>query len=261
MSNERGSIQRVFTIAFVLAAFTFVLMLVYGPVEGRRPGQGGAFVPSSVSEQAARIRRALVSGRADAAVSIADETASLFPDDRETWLWVAQVHHTVGSPDIAAQAGVRLEAMVIEQGVPNQLLLQSTHTYRLAWANLAMGRTDTARALFLQAARIYESAPPGMRADDRIAYNLACYLAMAGEDDRAAAAFARAVELGYADDEGWWRADPDLDPIRSHPVYMEAAKAMAALEEDRRWITPRRNGVRRIPPEFEAGWSDPSSGN
>lgn len=258
MSNDSGSIQRVFSVAFFFAAVSFVLMLVYGPVEGRRPGEGGAFVPSSVTDQAVRLRRALVSGRADAAVAIADETARLFPEDRETWFWVTLVHHTVGSPDIAAQAGARLEAMMAERGLPTNPLRQSEHVYRVAWANQGMGRRETARALFLQAAQIYEASPPGMRSDFGIAYNLACYLAMAGEHDRAATEFARAVDLGYGADEGWWKADPDLNPIRDHPVYLEAARELAAVEEDRRWITPRGNGMRRIPPEFEAGPADPS---
>lgn len=216
-------------------------------------------MPQSVSDQAARIRRAMVSGRADAAVAIADETAANFPEDRETWLLIAQVHHTVGSPDIAAQAGQRLEAMTIERGLPTQPLRQSRHAYGLAWAHLTTGRGDTARGLFLQAAQLYEIAPSGMTSDFNIAYNLACYLAMAGEHDRAAMEFARAVELGYGADDGWWRADPDLNPIRDHPIYVEAAREMAALEDDRRGNQPRGNGLRRRAPELEAGWSDPSA--
>lgn len=51
-------------------------------------------------------------------------------------------------------------------------------------------------------------------------YNLACSLARTGRVEEALAELKRAVELGY-DEAEFMSKDPDLEPIRSHPSYME----------------------------------------
>ena len=49
-------------------------------------------------------------------------------------------------------------------------------------------------------------------------YNLACSYALCSELDRAAAALERAINLGYRDFR-WLARDPDLRPLRKHPLY------------------------------------------
>jgi tetratricopeptide (TPR) repeat protein len=49
-------------------------------------------------------------------------------------------------------------------------------------------------------------------------YNLACSHSLTGEFDRAAAALEKALALGYRDFK-WLAKDPDLHPLRQHPLY------------------------------------------
>ncbi len=51
-------------------------------------------------------------------------------------------------------------------------------------------------------------------------YNLACVYALKGETDNAIAHLTRAIELGYVDLRHL-KADPHLEPIRSHPTYQK----------------------------------------
>jgi len=49
-------------------------------------------------------------------------------------------------------------------------------------------------------------------------YNLACSHSLNGEFGRAAAALEKALALGYRDFK-WLARDPDLSPLRQHPLY------------------------------------------
>ena len=49
-------------------------------------------------------------------------------------------------------------------------------------------------------------------------YNLACSHSLNSEFDQAAAALDKALSLGYRDFK-WLARDPDLRPLRQHPLY------------------------------------------
>jgi hypothetical protein len=49
-------------------------------------------------------------------------------------------------------------------------------------------------------------------------YNLACSYSLNRELDMAAAALEKALRLGYRDFK-WLAKDPDLRPLRKHPIY------------------------------------------
>jgi tetratricopeptide (TPR) repeat protein len=49
-------------------------------------------------------------------------------------------------------------------------------------------------------------------------YNLACSYSLNREFDRAAASLEKALLLGYRDFK-WLAKDPDLQPLRQHPLY------------------------------------------
>jgi tetratricopeptide (TPR) repeat protein len=49
-------------------------------------------------------------------------------------------------------------------------------------------------------------------------YNLACSYSLNREFDRAAASLEKALSLGYRDFK-WLAKDPDLRPLRQHPLY------------------------------------------
>ncbi len=54
--------------------------------------------------------------------------------------------------------------------------------------------------------------------DPLVFYNLACSYSLNGELDHAAAALEQALSLGYRDFK-WLARDPDLRPLRQHPVF------------------------------------------
>ena len=59
--------------------------------------------------------------------------------------------------------------------------------------------------------------------DPGVHYNVACTLAVAGENERALDHVERAMELGFAGMK-WLASDPDLIGIRDHPRFQEAIK-------------------------------------
>ncbi len=62
------------------------------------------------------------------------------------------------------------------------------------------------------------------RPDDCIArYNLACTLSMLGRIDAAAAALTDAMNAGYCD-LAHLVSDPDLNPMRNHPTYVQIVR-------------------------------------
>lgn len=95
--------------------------------------------------------------------------------------------------------------------------------YRLA--QLAMLAKDAANAL-----RLLREVAERHPAPD-VLYNLACYQALAGELDEAAATLGRALDAGWVDAEHMGR-DPDLAELRKRPDWgaqVERARANEAL--------------------------------
>jgi adenylate cyclase len=59
--------------------------------------------------------------------------------------------------------------------------------------------------------------------DPLMLYNVACLFAQLREIDRAVDALGRAVKAGYWD-YGWMAHDPDLDPLREDPRFIELTR-------------------------------------
>jgi tetratricopeptide (TPR) repeat protein len=71
--------------------------------------------------------------------------------------------------------------------------------------------------------------------DPAVFYNLACSHSLSGEVDAAAAALDRAITLGFRDFT-WISRDPDLKPLRQHPLYRKIRQRLKTL---RGKATPR----------------------
>ena len=84
------------------------------------------------------------------------------------------------------------------------------------------------RASFERAASLLDEQAGDMP-DANVAYDLACYRAMAGNFDAAIEHLSFAVELGWTR-TNWLLIDPDLDPVRGHVGY---ADVMVRLDEIR----------------------------
>ena|GEM_PF-2767541 len=250
-----SSIRSLVSCSALLAATSFAVVMVVAPVDTRREFAGGYDARFGLSDQIARMRLALASARDLAAQNIAARTVEAFPDRTEAWLWKVQVEWSTGRLVSAAEAARRLEEMVLAEPVPAGPLAQSSRAYRLGWANWVLSRQDAARNYFLDAAALYESGSPGFASEPIRQYNLACYLAMAERPDRAADHFAKAVDAGYGGDGGWWQVDPDLNPIRKHPVYLDAALVL----ERRARENQRQRDARRLGDQdpWDGAWEAP----
>jgi tetratricopeptide (TPR) repeat protein len=73
------------------------------------------------------------------------------------------------------------------------------------------GRHDNSLKVDQQLSRLQPRNP-------LVFYNLACSHSLNGELDQAAAALEKALALGYRDFK-WLARDPDLGPLRQHPLY------------------------------------------
>jgi len=244
----------------LLGLTAFVGVLVLAPVDTprqRRSAQSG-IMPLNQAIQ--RIRAALIDGRPIASLNLAQIAADNYPDQPDAWMWLAITADRFGDANTATQAAERQMRLL---GGPDQIPGRgaerftggSANLYRLAWGHQILGETGTARARFREAADALEneSSPNNGRFAQ---YNLACYRSMAGQFDRAAAHLAAAVDAGYRSDNGWWAVDPDLDPIRSHAVYLDAARRL----RERAPVPPPSAGVeiRNRPGPETTGWAGES---
>jgi len=260
-----SAVRRVISVSALLAVVSFVGVLVLSPVPERV--RGTSFVPASVEDQALRMRRALIEGRHEAARRVAEETARMFAAEPDAWLWKARVHHMLGEPASARQAGERLQVMLLEEGVPAGPVAQAGWSYRMGWAEWVLSRKDAARTHFAAAAALLEGErPEGVSEGMRLA-RLAGLRAMGGEADAAAETFALAVALGYMGEGGWWRLEPDLASIREHRVFRETGAELTRLVEERARRRQERmgGGPVRVPQVGEggdgsAGGDDPEAG-
>jgi tetratricopeptide (TPR) repeat protein len=240
-------VRSVISVSALLAVATFVVVLVFAPMPQR--GRGPVFVPASVEDQAARMRRALAEGRHAAAVSIANQTTEQFPDDPEAWLWQVQVQHALGHEAGARVAAEQLLRVTESRPLPAGPLTQSVRSYRLGWANWALSRQDAARAHFADAAHLYALSSEGAVEEAVRQYNLASFFSMSGDPDRAAEHFALAVNANYRADAGWWKVDPDLDPIRTQRAFLDAGVVLERREAERERRRNQRMDSPLAPPE------------
>jgi tetratricopeptide (TPR) repeat protein len=65
--------------------------------------------------------------------------------------------------------------------------------------------------------------------DSLVHYNLACSYTLTAQYDNAFSALERALNLGYRDFR-WLAKDPDLDPLRKHPLYKKIRAKVRSLK-------------------------------
>lgn len=221
--------RSIFAFSALLGIAGFVVALSALPVDhapARAARERVRSVPT-IEEATARIRSALAQGRPERAFNIANRASEIYPEEAEAWFWKVITSVRLGTPSEAAGAGEQLRTLITANPPPLHLAAQSRREYRLGWAMTGLGDHDTARAHFLLAAELYQQGGQDTVSRPLWLFNLACYLSMGGQTDQAARAFADAVEAGYSDGDGWWSVDPDLEPIRQHPVFLQGVAAMA----------------------------------
>lgn len=185
----------------------------------------------------ARVRQALIRGNHQEARDIAERATQTTPNDPDAWMW--RVVLSLRDPPMVgdAAAAMRLKLLLGDDQLQDPLD-ESGRLYRMGWALRGLGSDDESHAAFLRAADLLEhSSVPGA-SGGFLEYNLACYRAMGGLHRDAAELFERAAEYGFVDIQGWWRTDPDLDPIRDQPAYERAARIMRSRSEPRPSAAP-----------------------
>jgi tetratricopeptide (TPR) repeat protein len=257
MSNARTT-HSIAIVSALLGLGAFIAVVVFAPVDTPRGRRSAAPNTPRLDQSIQSIRTALVDGRSIASVNIAQNVVSKHPDEPDAWMWLAIVADRFGDPITAMDAAQRqLELLSDPDRAAREgrssFTAGSEHAYRVAWGHRVLGDTATARTNFAKAADLLEEES-GAGETQFAQYNLACYRAMAGQHDRAADHFARAVEAGYGRDNGWWQTDPDLDPIRAHPVFVAAAER---LEERARAARAEPRPVPSAEPETSPAESDP----
>ena len=81
-----------------------------------------------------------------------------------------------------------------------------------------LGDDYTRRGKFVEGLKVDEKLARLRPEDPTMLYNLACSYSLTKRYERAVGALNRAIEQGYRDFK-WLARDPDLKPLRKHPIY------------------------------------------
>jgi len=229
----RGSgLGVILAVASVAALVTFVYVLGFAPIDERRAPRAGAMSrPPGVASTAQRMRALLASGQTTHAATLGAELVGHHPKNATARLEYAQALGIDGRAGDALEQWGRLLAMGAEGGGSEGEGSGSLITpYQRARALVALGRADEARPILLELAE--SSGGPGGSRGGVDAYNRACYLALAGERERALESWRAATERGFASRSGWWRVDPDLASIRGDDRFWAIVRELGPESVD-----------------------------
>lgn len=126
------------------------------------------------------------------------------------------IHVRAGTFRVAAAAEAQTMILAVGGKEGEAFVPGGWENVHLAFAQLEGGDAEAGRATIEATIRDDEHAWGGN-------YNVACYLALAGETDDAIDYLRRAVELNRDQVMKWLPHDSDLDPIRDDPRFQELA--------------------------------------
>ncbi|HEV2211073.1 MAG TPA: hypothetical protein VG167_20055 [Verrucomicrobiae bacterium] len=92
-----------------------------------------------------------------------------------------------------------------------------------------LGDHYTQRGLFERSLRVDQQLSQLEPRNPLVFYNLACSYSLNRELDLAVAALENALTLGYRDFK-WLARDPDLRPLRQHPLYRSIEQKIAEMK-------------------------------
>ena len=228
------SIRRLVWVSGLLAAASFVYVLVFLPVQdprarARAAGDEGGARAQSVSEMDSAYRTAVSEFRLRSAERISEEMAGRFAEQPVSWFNRGLALRRLGQEQEAHRAWARLLGLIGSMPAENDRSASRVAYYR-GWALLGLGETGPSVGQFTEAMDLYLRSLGGAEPVQGEAYNLACYAALAGQTERAMGYWERALSTGYPDGASWWAMDPDLDPIRGDPRFSELARRYGYLE-------------------------------
>ena len=128
--------------------------------------------------------------------------------------YIEQTCRALGRQDDARQASQQVLQLLPDYLLQNPDDARARMVYAITLAS--DGRHEEAVA---EGNHAVELSPD----DPLMLYNVACLFAQLRETDRAVDALQRAVQAGYWD-YGWMAHDPDLDPLREDPRFVELTR-------------------------------------
>lgn len=225
------SIRKLVWVSGLLAAASFVYVLVFSPVPNQRARARAAAAGErdqaperwSASELDRSFRTAFAQCRFRAADRISKEMVEQYTHQPVSWFNRALAMEKLEREHEAFNAWSTLMHQIGSMPTGNDRMAAHAAYYR-GWAMRGMGEGDQSTEQFVEAVDRYEHSLGGREPMMGDAYNLACYASLAGQTDRAIGYWERALATGYSDSGYWWTMDPDLDPIRRDKRFSEIAR-------------------------------------
>jgi hypothetical protein len=216
-------------ISGLLAVGSFGYVLIYSPLppetEQRRFGSRGGPRLATFRQHDWAFKQSMVQDQPRAAENRALQMIDQHPEQWGSWLNFALILDQQNREADARDAWGELMVRVESTDSPDSAAGLSRRAYFLGWANWGLSNLSSSEDLFCEAAGLYEGVNAQGLENPSIAYNLACYWSMGGEHDRALGYWESAVSEGFDLSTFWWARDPDLDPIRDDPRFMQAVRA------------------------------------
>ncbi|MCA9303072.1 MAG: tetratricopeptide repeat protein, partial [Phycisphaerales bacterium] len=225
------SIRKLVWVSGLLAAGSFVYVLVFSPVPDPRararasaavgPRDQGSEIWSA-RELDRAFRSAFAQCRYEDAERISREMVEQYTHQPVSWFDRALVMEKLDREPDAFNAWSTLMHQIGSMPGGNDQMAAHAAYYR-GWALRGMGEHEKSNEQFSEAVDLYERSLGGREPARGDAYNLACYASLAGRTDRAIGFWERALATGYSDPGFWWTMDPDLDAIRGDDRFVEIA--------------------------------------
>ncbi len=213
-------------ISGLMAAASFGYVMVFAPLDGvgeRGHRDQADTAPASIRRLDRSFREAFGQGQLRAAEDLAKQMVQAYPKDPASWYNRGIILDRLGLSGDATEAWAQL-LMVINEAGANEIRDQARNAYFRGWSEHGLGMVDQAQASFGQALALYEQSLNGNTPTGVDAYNLACYAAMGGQVEVALEHWQQALSTGFANQSSWWVADPDLDPIREDPRFIDIVR-------------------------------------
>jgi TolB-like protein/Flp pilus assembly protein TadD len=153
-------------------------------------------------------------GQLDKSLDLFRRVLEIKPGFYSAYLDVAQTCQGLGRTEEAAAANKQVMELLPNYLLQNPDDSRARMVYAISLASL--GRRDEATT---EGAKALELSP----GDPVMLYNGGCLYSQLGEKERAIATLKQAIAAGYWN-LGWMQHDPDLDPLRGEPEFVELMK-------------------------------------
>ncbi len=256
------TVKHVVVAAVIFAVVGFVYVIGFSEIDPVRSPRARALdARASVGRLIGNVRGGMASGQARIARAAGDELIVHYPKDPRSWLnrGYAYRFQSWDAEGTIEQDSWKELLRIVEGWDPDLMGVEvyGNALYLRGWALRGLGRIEESRADFRELAVATEESngvsleslgwsregmgggrAGGLNSGEVVemrpvsgvgvgmAYNLACYWAVAGEIERALMYWRVCVEGGYDLSTGgqWWRVDPDFEDLWGDERFWEIAR-------------------------------------